>query len=105
MDQPSIKTSGLSKDQVLAYNYAKAIQSGGKNFSFLVELSRSPVMSELIAQRVLQDNSHWSHSENIFISLPADDAEERIMTARKEHNHDLHPRHFIPPKVIFEELF
>ena len=88
------------------------IQSGAKNYFFLVELSRSPVMSKqdkIIAQRVLQDNSHWSHSENILISMLADDREEirrkavlRIMKARREHNPDLHPRQFIPPEVIFD---
>ena len=63
---------------------------------------------KIIAQRVLQDNSHWSHSENILISMLADDREEirrkavlRIMKASRDHNPDLHPRQFISPEVIF----
>ena len=42
-----------------------------------------------IAHKVLQDNSHWAHSENILISMLADEREEvrrkavlRIMKAR-----------------------
>ena len=54
------------------------IQCGATNFFFLVELTRSPDLSEqdkAIAQQVLQDNAHWAHSENILISMLADERE------------------------------
>ena len=88
------------------------IQSGATNYFFLVELSRSPEMSEqdqAIAQQVLQVNAHWPHSENLLISMLADEREEirrravlRIMKARREFNSDNHPRQFIPPQVKFD---
>ena len=88
------------------------IQSGSLNFFFLVELSRDKAMSKedkVIAQKVLQDNAHWAHSENLIISMLGDEREEvrrrgvlRIKKARREFNPDQHPRQFIPPKVQFE---
>ena len=88
------------------------IQCGATNFFFLVELTRSPDLSEqdkAIAQQVLQDNAHWAHSENILISMLADEREEirrmavlRIMRARREFDHTSHPRQFIPPQVKFD---
>ena len=91
------------------------IQAGATNFFHLVELSRSPDLTEedrVIAERVLQDNAHWAHSENILVSMIADEREEirrkavlRIMRARKEFNPDLHPRQFIPPQINFNAQY
>ena len=62
-----------------------------------------------IAQKVLQDNSFWAHSENLTLSMLSDENEEirrkgvlRIMKARREFSQETHPRQFIPPKVNFQ---
>ena len=53
------------------------IQDGAKNFFYLVELSRNMIKEDKeITQKVLQDNAHWAHSENITIAMLADDREE-----------------------------
>ena len=63
----------------------------------------------LIAQKVLQDNAFWAHSENLTISMLSDSREEVrrkavlwVMKARREFNQDTHPRQFISPTVNFE---
>ena len=63
----------------------------------------------LIAQKVLQDNAFWAHSENLTISMLADNREEVrrkavlwILKARREFNPDTHPRKFVPPEVNFD---
>ena len=86
------------------------IQEGARNYFFLVELSRDLLGEDmLIAQRVLQDNSFWAHSENMVISMFTDKREEvrrkgvlRIMKARRVFDPETHPRQFIPPQVNFK---
>ena len=63
----------------------------------------------IIAQKVLQDNSYWAHTENIVIALLADEREElrrmgvlRIMKGRREFDVSNHPRKYNPPKVDFK---
>ena len=53
------------------------IQDGSTNFFYVIELSRGIHPEDMeIAQKVLQDNAHWAHSENIIISMLADEKEE-----------------------------
>ena len=53
------------------------IQNGATNFFYLLELSRDLPKDDMeIAQKVLQDNAHWAHSENITIAMLADHREE-----------------------------
>ena len=66
------------------------IQNGATNFFYLIELSRDLPKEDMeITHKVLQDNAHWAHSENITIAMLADSREEvrrkavlRIMKAR-----------------------
>ena len=86
------------------------IQQGSKNFFFIMELTRDSVtVDRAIAIKVLQDNSHWAHTENILISMLCDEREEirrkaalRILKARREFDEANHPRKFVPPTVNFE---
>ena len=86
------------------------IQEGARNYYYLVELSRSlPEKDMVIAQRVLQVNAFWPHSENLTISMLSDSREEVrrkavlwVMKARREFNPDLHPRQSIHPIVNFK---
>ena len=86
------------------------IQDGSRNYFYLVHLSNKLVGEDkLIAQKVLQDNSFWAHSENLVISMLSDQREEvrrngvlRVMRARREFDQETHPRQFIPPLVNFE---
>ena len=49
------------------------IQEGARNYFFLVQLSKDLVEEDkIIAQRVLQCNFVWSHSENLVISMLSD---------------------------------
>ena len=49
------------------------IQNGATNFFYLIELSRDLPKEDMeIAHKVLQDNAHWAHSENIAIAMLAD---------------------------------
>ena len=53
------------------------IQNGATNFFYLLELSRGLPKEDMeIAQKVLQDNAHWVHSENNTIAMLADHREE-----------------------------
>ena len=53
------------------------IQDGAKNYFTLVELTRDLREQDmLIAQKVLQDNAHWPHHENIGITMLSDRREE-----------------------------
>ena len=53
------------------------IQNGATNFFYLLELSRDLPKDDMeIAQKALQDNAHWAHSENITIAMLADHREE-----------------------------
>ena len=86
------------------------IQEGARNYYFLVELTKDlKEQDKLVAQKVLQDNAHWPHPENIVISMLSDKREEvrrravlYIMRARREFKPDEHPRQFITPKVNFQ---
>ena len=86
------------------------IQEGARNYYYLVDLSRSLLDKDMvIAQRVLQVNAFWPHSENLIISMLSDDREEVrrkavlwIMKARRDFNPDMHPRQFVPPVVNFK---
>ena len=86
------------------------IQDGAKNYFTLVELTRDLREQDmLIAQKVLQDNAHWPHHENIVITMLSDRREEvrrravlYIMRARRDFNVDEHPRQFITPAVNFK---
>ena len=88
------------------------IQEGARNYFFLLELSKDLVKEDMtIAQRVLQDNSFWAHSENLVISMLSDQREEvrrkgvlRILQARREFDPESHPRKFISPKVNFKVI-
>ena len=86
------------------------IQDGARNYFFLLQLTNDLEKEDMmIAQKVLQDNSFWAHSENIIIAMLSDDREEvrrkgvlRIMRARREFYDCSHPRQFIPPQVNFK---
>ena len=53
------------------------IQDGARNYFYLLELSRNiKVEDKNIAFKVLQDNAHWAHSENITIAMLSDKREE-----------------------------
>jgi hypothetical protein len=57
------------------------IQNGPTNLFYLDELSRDlprdlPREDMEIANKVLQVNAHWAHSENIIIAILADHSEE-----------------------------
>ena len=81
-----------------------------RNYYYLVDLYRSlPEKDMVIAQRVLQVNAFWPHSENLTISMVSDSREEVrrkavlwVIEARREFNPDLHPRQSIYPIVNFK---
>ena len=54
------------------------IQDGSHHFFFMVELTRDLVdeQARKVMEKVLSDNSHFAHPENIVISLLADPREE-----------------------------
>ena len=53
------------------------IQNGATNFYYLLKLSKDLPKEDMeIAHKVLQDNAHWAHSENITIAMLADEREE-----------------------------
>lgn len=54
------------------------IQSGSKHFFTMVELSQDLVDKEArkVVEKVMSDNSHFAHPENIVVSLLADPKEE-----------------------------
>ena len=53
------------------------IQDGSKHFYYMVELSRDlNEEAKQVVEKVLQDISHFAHSESIVISLLADEREE-----------------------------
>ena len=86
------------------------IQSGAKNFFFVMTLTKELEKVDMaIAQKVLQGNSYWAHSENLTISMLCDEREEVrrkaalwIMKARRDFDPAQHPRKFIPPAVNFQ---
>ena len=86
------------------------IQSGSRNFFYVLKLTRDLEKEDkAIAQKVLQDNSYWAHTENLIISMMCDDREEvrrraalMILKARREFDITKHPRKFIPPSVNFQ---
>ena len=92
------------------FKFYPHIQSGARNFFFVMELTHDlEKVDKAIAQKVLQDNSYWAHAENITISMLSDEREEVrrkaalwILKARREFNHDEHPRKFISPAINFE---
>ena len=67
------------------------IQDGSHHFFFMVELTRDLVdeQARKVMEKVLSDNSHFAHPENIVISLLADPREE---LRRKEVLHILAAR-------------
>ena len=88
------------------------IQEGAQNFFFLVEMSKDlQVKDKMVAHKVLQDNAHWAHSENILISMLSDHREEirrravlQIMKARRDFKPEKHPRQFTLPTVNFQAV-
>ena len=86
------------------------IQKGARNFFHVMELTKDLEKEDMaIAEKVLQDNSHWAHAENVLISMLCDEKEEirrkavlQIMKARREFDATNHPRKFIPPRVNFQ---
>jgi hypothetical protein len=86
------------------------IQDGALNFFYLVELTRDlDPEDRRIGQKVLQDNAHWPHSENLLIAMLGDPREEirrkavlRILKARREYEQGVHPRQFVRPRVNFD---
>ena len=53
------------------------IQDGAPNFFHVIELSKGIQREDMLtAQKVLQDNAHWAHSENVIIAMLADQREE-----------------------------
>ena len=52
-------------------------QEGARHFQYLLELSRDLSQADqVIVQKVMQDNAHWAHPENVIISCLADTREE-----------------------------
>ena len=52
-------------------------QDGARNFQYLMDLSKDLCQADqVIAQKVMSDNSHWAHTENIIIGCLSDDREE-----------------------------
>ena len=53
------------------------IQSGSRNFFFVLDLTRELEKADrAIARKVMQDNSYWAHAENLIISMLGDEREE-----------------------------
>jgi hypothetical protein len=85
------------------------ILDGSRNFQFLLDLSRDLCEDDQqIVQRVMQDNSHWAHPENVILSCLGDSREEvrrkgvlYVMKARREFDAESHPRQFFPPRINF----
>ena len=85
------------------------IQDGARNLQFLVDLSRSlPADDQTIVRRVMNDNSHFAHAENVSIACLSDPEEEvrrkgvqYILEARRQFKADEDVRKFIPPEVNF----
>ena len=88
-------------------------QSGAQHLFYMLELSRElcPASQEVV-KKVLQDNSHFAHPENIIIGCLADHREEirrkailYILAARQNFDPESHPRQFIPPTINFKVSF
>ena len=85
------------------------IQDGARNLQFLVDLSRSlPAEDQATVRRVMNDNSHFAHAENVSIACLSDPEEEirrkgvqYILEARRQFKADQDVRKFIPPEVNF----
>ena len=115
--RPSKKLQRLTRVVLLLYypgwfkfKAAPHIQDGSLNFFYVLELTRDlPEEDRMIAQRVLQDNSFWAHTENLLISMMKDEDKEIrrravlwILRARKGFCQEDHPRQFVPPKLNFQ---
>ena len=85
-------------------------QSGARHYFRMMELAQDLSReSREVVEKVMQDNSHFAHQENIVIACLADEREEirrkgvlHILAARREFDQEKHPRQFIPPKVNFK---
>lgn len=99
------------------------LQAGSRHFHYMLELSRELEKdAKEVVEKVMQDNAHFAHPENIVVSLLADPREElrrkgvlHILAARfrfgfywysifyagfrREFDPKKQPRQFIPPKV------
>ena len=85
------------------------IQDGARNLQFLVDLSRSlPAEDQATVRRVMNDNSHFAHAENVSIACLSDPEEEvrrkgvqYILEARRQFKADEDVGKFIPREVNF----
>ena len=85
------------------------IQDGARNLQFLIDLSRKlPAEDQTIVRRVMNDNSHFAHAENVSIACLSDPEEEvrrkgvqYILEARRQFEEEKEVRKFLPPEVNF----
>ena len=85
-------------------------QDGARHLQYLLELSRDLCKEDQeIVQRVMQDNGHWAHGENVSIACLSDPNEEIrrkgiqfIRMARETFNKEDEVRKFVPPEINFK---
>ena len=85
-------------------------QSGALHLFNMLQLSRElDSRMKDIMTKVLQENSYFAHPENIIIACLADSrvkirekAVTYILTARDMFDNEIHPRKFLPPRLILE---
>ena len=86
------------------------IQDGARHLQFMLGLSRHLCQEDQeTVRKVMQDNGHFAHPENVAISCLSDDREEvrrkgvrYILEARKLFNPEDDVRKFEPPEINFE---
>lgn len=85
-------------------------QDGARHFQFLLDLSRDLCEEDQkTLRKVMQDNAHWAHPENVVIGCLSDAREEirrkgvqYILEARKVFDPEEEVRKFVPPEVNFQ---
>ena len=86
------------------------MQDGARDFQFLLDLSRNlPAAEQQIVQKVMGDNGHWCHAENVVNSCLSDQDEtvrrrgvQYILQARREYNKEGDVRKFVSPEINFQ---
>ena len=86
------------------------MQDGARNFQFLLDLSHDlPEADQMIVQRVMADNAHWCHPENVAIGCLSDPDEtvrrrgvQYILEARRLFDKEGDVRKFVSPEINFK---
>ena len=85
-------------------------QDGARHLQYLLELSRGLCADDQqIVAKVMQENGHWAHPENVAIACLSDPDEEIrrkgvqfIRQAREAFDKEGEVRKFVPPEINFD---